>query len=115
MGSGMKCKASERPIEVSQKSYLDRFARGARSSYLRALVDERLESCREALMVLDGLGAAPAEEIVADADRPPRKQEVSRELPGPAREAADLLADECERTGLDAAELVVLLRSGLCA
>lgn len=111
----MKEKNCERPIEVSETSYLDRFARGARSSYLRALVDERLVSCREALMILDGLGAAPAEELIADADRPARKQTVSRELRDGARAAADLLADECERTGLAASQLVVLLRSGLCA
>lgn len=111
----MKEKSSERPIEVSPKSYLDRFARGARSAYLRTLVDERLDSCREALIALDGLGAAPAEEIIADADRPARKQTVSRELRAPARAAADLLADECERTGLSAEQLVVLLRSDLCA
>ena len=111
----MKEKGCERPIEVSPASYLDKFARGARSGYIRALVDERLEACRRALAVLEGLGAAPVEELIADADRPPRRQTVSRELRDGARAAADLLADECERTGLDAEQLVALLRMDLCA
>jgi len=111
----MRDRKNYREYEFSEASYLNRFARGARSPYLRALVDERLEACRRALAVLEGLGAAPVEEIIADADRPPRRQTVSRELHDGGRAAADLLADECERTGLDATELVALLRMDLCA
>ena len=104
----------QRNIEVSPDSYLDRVARGHRSSYVRAVIDHHLAELHEAVArLLEAYPVDAIERLVAEADTPRRCGPVDLDsLPEAHRAGVLALADECELTGLPVAVVVAELVAG---
>ena len=100
-------------FDVSEPSYLDSLPHGSLSSYIRAVIDLRLEQCRSAVLLLTAAGRT-REEVVAllhAASVPAARYAETGllELRDDAREAVALLWHEAELTGLDGEDLLAAL------
>lgn len=106
-------------VEIGQNGYLARLGRGSRSSYIRQVVDDHLCELWDGLELLSA--SRSDEEIVElcrAADAPPHDVAAAQLLDFllvPEREAVLALAAEADATGLDVAEVMGLLLSGVGA
>jgi len=107
------------PVVLSRPSYVDDVAHAARSTYIRAVIDQHLAEVREALAALRARGQSDAE-IVAlceIADRPLRSvsDDEAASLAAIGRDDVSAVAAEAELMGLPVADAIRALDSGRCA
>lgn len=105
-------------VEITQGGYLECLAHGARSGYVRAAVDARLEEVRQALRILR-LARGEGEVVdLIDAASLPIAKLADTDIPSLSPVEGDCLRTlwaECELTGLEPQSLLAALESGVGA
>ena len=109
-GGGMAMdRAALRQVEVSSGSWIDRLPRGQRSAYVRAAVDEHLERVRAAAVALaEAYTDEQSAEMIRASDLPARLARETDAATAPPEHiaACDVLAAECELSGISPEELL---------